>query len=932
MKDYKGTLNLPKTNFPMKANLPNREPVILQKWEDIDLYKKIREHRTGSKKFLLHDGPPYANGNIHIGHVLNKTLKDIVVKSRTMSGLDAPFRPGWDCHGLPIELKVEKKLGKPGIKINKHDFRKACREYAATQIDVQRDDFIRLGGLGDWYAPYLSMDYKIEANTIRALAKIVEKGYIKKGNKPVHWCFDCQSSLAEAEVEYSDKTSPSVDVKFSVDSFKNFNIEDIRNHDLPISFVIWTTTPWSLSSNQAVALNPKFNYSIIKINNAELVVVATELINDLMDRWGIEVYEILTDVSAEDLEHSQLTHPFEDRTVPIILSEHVTLDAGTGVVHTAPSHGIDDYGICVKYNIPVRNTVGANGCYLDGVPHFAGIHVSKSTEQILKVLRDKKALLYSTQLQHSYPHCWRHKTPVVYRATSQWFINLEHNNLREKALNVVKNKQWLPNWGMNRMMAMLEGRPDWCISRQERVWGVPMAFVVHKDTGELHPDCVGIMLKVAALIEKDGIDAWYTVRLEDLVVEDVINYYKSNDTLDVWFSSGVTHECVLAKDPQLGLPADLYLEGSDQHRGWFQSSLITSMILHDDAPYKTVLTHGYTVDSSGRKMSKSLGNVVNPEKALKTLGADILRLWVAATDYHKDMSISNEILKRVSEAYRRIRNTLRYLLSNLYDFDLSKNELSFGELVELDQYILYKTQTLQLSLQHHYESYQIHYIYQKIHNFCTVDLGGFYLDIIKDRQYTCKSDSKARRSCQTAIYHIAHSMVRWIAPILSFTAEEMWGYLPGAEEDSVFIGTWYNGIDGIVFNDTDVKFWRLITSIRDECNKALELARNNNIIGAALEAEIILYCNKDILNKLSRIQKELHFIMIASKVSLQELSNAGNQTDLDGLRIDVIASKGEKCVRCWHRSDGIGNNDEYPNICPRCIDNVYNNGESRLFA
>ncbi|NQY44070.1 MAG: class I tRNA ligase family protein, partial [Legionellales bacterium] len=514
----------------------------------------------------------------------------------------------------------------------------------------------------------------------------------------------------------------------------------------------------------------------------------------------------------------------------------------------------------------------------------------------------------------------------------QWFINLEHNSLREKSLKVVKNNKWIPNWGMNRMFSMLEGRPDWCISRQKRVWGVPMTFVIHKDTGDLHPDGVAIMLKVADLIEENGIDAWYSVQLDGLEISDANDYCKSDDTLDVWFSSGVTHECILTKDSNLGFPADLYLEGSDQHRGWFQSSLITSVILHDVAPYNAVLTHGYTVDSDGRKMSKSLGNVISPEKIIKTLGADILRLWVAATDYHKDVSISDEILKRISEAYGIIRNTLRYLLANLYDFQLLEHGIAFDELLELDKYMMYKTKSLQKVIVNYYEEYQFHNIYQKIHNFCTVDLGGFYLDIIKDRQYTCKGDSRARRSCQTVIYHIAHSMVCWIAPILSFTAEEMWGYLPGAEAESVFCKTWYDGINDIEFSDSQRDFWNVITVVRDECNKAIESARNNNIIGSALEAEVVLYCNEEMLNKLASIQEELHFIMITSKVSLQKISDLGKDTSIDGLRIDIFSSKGQKCTRCWHRRDDVGKNTEYPDICQRCIDNVYNSGEERTFA
>lgn len=923
----KETLNLPKTDFPMKANLPNREPKFLQKWQDTKVYENLRNMRKGATKFIMHDGPPYANGDIHIGHVLNKTLKDIVIKSKSLSGYDAPMVPGWDCHGLPIELKVEKKLGKPGKKVDTNTFRKACREYANSQINAQREQFIRLGGFASWYNPYLLMDKQIESDTLRALAKLVKGGFLKKGDKPVHWCFDCQSSLAEAEVEYEDKKSSSIDVKFQVVDTNAL----VPGTNLSISAVIWTTTPWSLSANQAVSIHPDYEYALVQVSEQEGYVLASELVEPLMSKWDIQDYKILQVFKAKSLEKVMLKHPFESRAVPMVLSEHVTLDAGTGLVHTAPSHGVDDYNVCSKYSLPVIHMVGPNGCYVSSAEYFAGMHVFKATKDILELLQQNGNLVFADTLEHSYPHCWRHKTPVIYRATPQWFVNLSHENLREKALAVVAKNQWFPSWGKNRMQSMLEGRPDWCISRQQRVWGVPMALVINAETGDLHPDIVNIMEQAALLVEKGGIEAWFECSLSDLGVTEDGKYIKSDDSLDVWFVAGVTHESVLAKNPLLGVPADLYLEGSDQHRGWFQSSLLTSVALREDAPYKAVLTHGYTVDANGRKMSKSLGNVVSPDNIIKSLGADILRLWVAATDYQKDVSISDEILKRIADAYRRIRNTIRYLLSNLYDFDYQQHAVDLKQMLDLDKYILMRTKELQEAIIKDYDSYQFHHIYQKLHNFCTIDLGGFYLDIIKDRQYTMQKDSLGRRSCQTAIYHIAQSMVRWIAPILSFTAEEMWEHL-NQEQESVFYVTWYDKLSAIKQDSIDTSKWDFLIELRDEVNKCLEEARNNNIIGAALEAEVNLYCNEETYKLLAEVDSELHFIFITSKVHLNAFANKGQETAIDGLRVEILQSPSDKCIRCWHRRQDVGENEEYSQLCQRCVDNVYSNGEIRKIA
>lgn len=921
MTDYKDTLNLPKTSFPMKANLPTLEPKILQKWQDLNLYHTLSVDRAQAPSYILHDGPPYANGNLHMGHVLNKTLKDIIVKSKLLSGYRVPFVPGWDCHGLPIELKVEKKIGKAGVEVDHNTFRKKCREYVHSQIELQKQDFERIGVFGDWNNPYLSMDSKVEADTIRALAKIVAKGYIKKGNKPVHWCFDCQSSLAEAEVEYADKTSASIYVKFAVANNHDYGLDQQYN----LSAVIWTTTPWSLPANQAVAVHNDFVYSAVQLNDQEVVLLAKELVEQLVNIWGKEKFKILKDYTAKELEGKLLEHPFAARKVPFIISAHVTLDAGTGLVHTAPSHGVDDYNVCTKYNLSLINAVAPNGCYYDEVPHLSKLHIFKATDTIINLLQANNKLLFATELLHSYPHCWRHKSPVIYRATPQWFINLEHLQLREQALAIVGNNNWYPKWGMKRMQSMLEGRPDWCISRQQRTWGVPMAFVIHSKTGELHPDILSIMATAAELVEQGGIEAWFACSLQDLGVDNP-EYVKSDDTLDVWFGAGVTHDCILKNNPELSYPADLYLEGSDQHRGWFQSSLLTSVAINGDAPYHGVLTHGYIVDANGKKMSKSLGNVLEPQKLLNTQGADILRLWTASIDYQKDVSISPEILTRIADAYRRIRNTLRYLLSNLDDFDINIHAIEFDNMVKIDQFIVHKTSELQSAILVDFAEYQFHHIYQKLHNFCTKDLGGFYLDIIKDRQYTMPTASAARRSCQTAIYHISQSLVRLIAPILSFTAEEMWGYLANYQE-SVFLSQWYNELEEMKITNEQVNFWEEIIVIRDEVNRVLEQARNEGIIRSPLEAEVTLFCNQTIWDLLQDIQKELHFIVITSKVQLQLNTELTTK-----FMAKVSASAYAKCARCWHRCVNVGTNVEHLTICGRCINNISGQDEIRMFV
>ena len=755
--DYKPTLNLPHTDFPMRGNLANREPEMLKQWQASDLYQQIRDVSDGRPTFVLHDGPPYANGDIHIGHAVNKILKDIIIKSHTIDGFDARYVPGWDCHGLPIELMVEKKIGKAGVKVDAKTFREKCREYAAKQVDGQRKDFIRLGVLGDWQKPYLTMDYKFEADIVRSLGKIIDKGHLHQGSKPVHWCLDCGSALAEAEVEYQDKESSAIDVMFvaanNADFEKAFNCSEGKGD---IAAVIWTTTPWTLPANQAVALHPDFNYDLIQVethNGPARLILETSLAESALQRYGVENSQRLASCQGQALENLQLKHPFYDKQVPIILGDHVTTETGTGSVHTAPGHGQDDFIVGNRYGLEVYNPVGGNGVFLADTELFAGKHVNKVNPEIIEILEENKVLLKHAKLKHSYPCCWRHKTPIIFRATPQWFISMEQAGLRDLANKAIKATTWLPDWGQARIESMVNNRPDWCISRQ-RTWGVPIPLFVHKETGELHPDTQTLIEQVANKIEQDGIEAWFSLDASDLIGGEADQYDKATDTLDVWFDSGVTHACVLNKRTKLPFPADLYLEGSDQHRGWFQSSLLTSVAINGVAPYKKVLTHGFTVDAKGKKMSKSLGNVMSPQKVVGTLGADILRLWVASSDYSNEMTVSDEILNRSADSYRRIRNTARFLLANLNGFNPATDKLDTSELLSLDRWAIAKSLELQNEIIAAYKEFNFHLIHQRLQHFCTVDMGGFYLDIIKDRQYTTQSNSVARRSAQTALYHI----------------------------------------------------------------------------------------------------------------------------------------------------------------------------------
>jgi isoleucyl-tRNA synthetase len=861
MSDYKHTLNLPDTSFPMKGNMANREPNMLKEWAEKDLYGKIRAAKKGKKSFILHDGPPYANGDIHLGHSVNKILKDIIVKSKTLSDFNSPYVPGWDCHGLPIELMVEKKIGKPGHKVTAAQFREKCREYATKQVNGQKADFKRLGVFADWEKPYLTMDFGTEANIIRALGKIAENGHLQQGFKPVHWCTDCGSALAEAEVEYKDKQSPAIDVSFL---FKDQSIADKFSHpenhegEGEISIAIWTTTPWTLPANRAVSVHPEVEYTLVQCeteSGKQRLILASELVQSCMDRYGITKYHALGFCKGADLDLVALKHPFYDIEVPVVCGEHVTTDSGTGCVHTAGGHGVDDFNVSKQYGLEIYNPVGANGVYLEDTPLFAGQHVFKANASVVEVLTEKGALLHHHAMEHSYPHCWRHKTPIIFRATPQWFISMDKKGLRQDSLSEIAKTKWIPDWGQSRIEKMVEGRPDWCISRQ-RTWGVPIALFIHKDTGALHPHSIELIEEIAQKVEKSGIQAWFDLDAKDLIGDDANDFVKVPDTLDVWFDSGTTHSSVIDAREEFDDIADLYLEGSDQHRGWFMSSMMSSVAMTGKAPYREVLTHGFTVDVNGHKMSKSLGNVITPSEITNKLGADILRLWVASVNYTQEITVSDEIFKRQADAYRRIRNTSRFLLANLNGFDPKQDSIAIDDMVALDRWVVGQAAQLQTDIEKAYNDYEFHVVVHKLMNFCTTELGGFYLDIIKDRQYTAKSNSVARRSCQTAMYLIAEAMTRWMAPILSFTAQEIWQALPavdGQERDEfVFTDVWFKGLIHLnEDNQFNNEFWSELLKVRGEVNKVLENARKDKVVGKALEATVTLYASQTLADKLS---------------------------------------------------------------------------------
>ncbi|WP_415882696.1 isoleucine--tRNA ligase [Neptuniibacter sp. QD34_54] len=938
MTDYKATLNLPETAFPMRGNLAQREPKMLQGWQKMDLYQKIREVSAGRDKFTLHDGPPYANGDIHIGHSVNKILKDIIIKSKTMSGFDAPYVPGWDCHGLPIEHKVETKHGKAGVKLSHKDFRQKCRDYAARQVEGQKKDFIRLGVLGDWDNPYLTMNFDTEANIIRALGKIVENGHLVKGFKPVYWSVVGGSALAEAEVEYQDKTSTAIDVRFTPVDQDGFlaKFEGLEGEG-EASVVIWTTTPWTLPSNQAVSLGGELDYVLVQLDlglGAERILLAEGLVEDAMKRYGVEEYSIVGRCQGQALEKFELQHPFYERTVPVILGDHVTLDAGTGAVHTAPDHGVEDFEVGRKYGIGTMNLVNASGVLGEGAGVFAGEHVYKVDDKVVALLTENNKLVLEHKFQHSYPHCWRTKTPLIYRATPQWFVSMEEKGLKKDALEAIKGVEWFPGWGQNRIEAMVEQSPDWCVSRQ-RTWGVPIALFIHKETQQLHPNTPELIEQVAVRVEKVGMDAWFDLDAAEVLGDEADQYEKVTDTLDVWFDSGVTHYSVVDQRDNLEYPADMYLEGSDQHRGWFQSSLKTAIAIKGKAPYKQVLTHGFTVDGQGRKMSKSVGNVVSPQEVMNKYGADILRLWVASTDYSGEMTCSDDILKRAADAYRRIRNTARFFLANLSGFDPAQHMVKPEDMVALDAWAVDRAARLQEELIEHFNQYEFLQVFQKVSHFCSQDMGGFYLDIIKDRQYTAATDSHARRSAQTALYHIVEALVRWIAPICSFTADEIWATLAGERTESVHLDTWYQGLTKLPADSAfDSAYWEQVMTVKTAVNKQLETERSDGNIGGSLEAEVTLYCDDALQALLGKLEDELRFVLITSKAAVAPLADAqdANDTELEGLKVSVVKSAADKCPRCWHFREDVGQDSDDPELCGRCVDNVKGAGESRSFA
>ncbi|MBT4182232.1 MAG: isoleucine--tRNA ligase [Candidatus Thioglobus sp.] len=922
MSDYKPTLNLPATKFAMKANLANREGGFLKKWQDDDLYAQIRAHNQGKPQFILHDGPPYANGDIHIGHAVNKVLKDIIVKSKSLSGFDAPYVPGWDCHGLPIELNVEKKKGKAGVKIDANAFRAECRKYADVQVAKQKLDFQRLGILGDWNNPYLTKDFQYEADIVRALGKIVDNGHVSKGYKPVHWCTECGSALAEAEVEYKDKQSDAIDVKFRLIDDAIFKV------DKPVFVVIWTTTPWTLPANEAVALHPELNY-VLADTGDEYLLLAQDLAEEALLRYELASNIASNIFSGSELEGLKAQHPFYDKQVPIILGDHVTTDAGTGAVHTAPAHGQEDFVVGKQYDLPVNCPVDGRGVFFEDTELLAGQFIFKANASVLEILKSHNALVKHEPLVHSYPHCWRHKTPVIFRATPQWFVSMQDNGLRDAVNAQIPKVDWIPDWGKKRIELMVGNRPDWCISRQ-RFWGVPITLFTHKQTGELHPNTQALFVEISAMIEQGGIEAWFNTDIQDLLGADAQDYEKATDTLDVWFDSGVSHFAVLKARDGLSDVADLYLEGSDQHRGWFQSSLISSVAINGKAPYKQVLTHGFTVDKDGKKMSKSLGNVMSPQKVVNNLGADILRLWIASTDYTGEMTVSDEILKRSADSYRRIRNTMRFMLANTSGFNPNQHVVKFDDMLDLDKWIVSKTVELQSQILEAYEHYNFHHVVQLILNFCSNDLGGFYLDVIKDRQYTTQEDSRARRSAQTALNHILEAMVRWLSPVLSFTAEEIWQNMPSEKSNSIFLNEWYQGLSA-GYENTAIDTAR---NINPFIRKQMEQMRGDKIIGSSLDAEVDLYCDESTYQALSQLADELRFVFITSDARIHPLDDKTSDCIEagDGVFVKVSKSEHEKCVRCWHHRQDVGHNTEHVELCGRCVENVAGRGEQREFA
>ena len=925
LMDYKQTLNLPKTHFPMKANLVKNEPEMLEKWDREKLYHMIRETSRGRKRYMLHDGPPYANGNIHMGTAFNKVLKDIILKSKQMSGFDTPYVPGWDCHGLPIEHKVDMELGEKKASLTQVDIRRYCRRYAEKFIDVQRQEFKRLGVLGEWERPYLTMNYSYEATIVRECGKFALNGSMVRSKKPIYWCTSCQTALAEAEVEYEEHTTPSIFVKFPMISDISGKLPTLKGKDVYV--VIWTTTPWTIPSNLAIALHPDFDYVAVDTGDNQVLILAEGLTNICMDTFGFSDYTIIETFKAPLLENLKARHPLYDRESVIVLAPYVTLDAGTGCVHTAPGHGREDYETGLRYNLDAYSPVDDAGRFTKDVAFFAGLEVFESNEKVNKKLQERGALLKEEPITHEYPHCWRCKNPVIFRSTEQWFISMEKNDLRKKALESIKQVTWIPNWGQDRIYGMIEKRPDWCISRQ-RAWGVPITIFYCRDCGSLVIS-EEIIEHVARMVEKSGADIWFIESEENLLPPGTkcsecgsSQFKKETDILDVWFDSGVSYAAVMEKRDYLDSPADLYLEGSDQHRGWFHSSLLCSIGTRGTAPYRSVLTHGFVVDGAGKAMHKSAGNVISPEELIKKYGAEIIRLWVAGEDYRDNIRLSEEILQRLTEAYRRIRNTCRYLLGNLNDFDPAKDAVAYGEMEELDRWALNRLQDMNERVLRAYDNFEYHPVYHGLHNFCVLDLSSFYLDIIKDRLYVSPPKSKVRRSAQTAMQEILEVLVRLMAPVLSFTADEIWQLMKGEDRlpsvhMDLFIPVKEEYRDAAL-----AERWDLIMGVRREATKALEIARREKRIGHSLDATLTIGLSQGLNDKLAPYKDQLKFLFIVSAVnivSIQDLEGAEESPDVPGLKVKVESSRDQKCERCWIHDPSVGEDSEHPTICHRCV-------------
>jgi isoleucyl-tRNA synthetase len=921
--DYKKTLNLPATDFPMKANLAQREPEQLQKWEVAGIYQTLRKNSNGRPRFILHDGPPYANGHIHIGTALNKILKDFIIRSRQMAGFDAAYVPGWDCHGLPIEHNVEKELGSRKKDMSQGEIRRKCRQYADKFINIQRDEFKRLGGFGDWQDPYLTMSYGYEAVIAKECCKFALDGSLFRSKKPIYWCCSCQTALAEAEIEYKDETSPSVFVKFPLMDDLSDQLPALAGKSVAV--VIWTTTPWTLPANLAIALHPDFEYQAVDLGNDQVVVLAAGLTESCLQAFGVSEYTVLGPLDPRKLENKRCRHPLYDRHSLIILGNHVTLEAGSGCVHTAPGHGGEDYDVGLKYGLDAYSPVDDRGCFTDEVQGFAGQFVFKANGAIIDALEEKGMLLARADMRHSYPHCWRCKRPVIFRATPQWFISMEKTGLRQASLEAIDKVAWIPHWGRERIHGMIENRPDWCVSRQ-RAWGVPITVFTCSKCGTTHMTD-GLMETIHDLFDAHGADIWFEKTAAELLPPGSTcqqcgagEFEKETDILDVWFDSGVSHAAVLEARPNLHWPADLYLEGSDQHRGWFHSSLLTAIGTRKAAPYKAVLTHGFVVDADGKKMSKSLGNVIAPKEVIGKYGAEILRMWVAASDYRDDIRISEKILKQLTDAYRRIRNTGRFLLGNLNDFDPSKDMVAYPEMLPIDRYALHSLQGLIDRARKAYEAYEFHVIYHALFNYCTLDLSAFYLDILKDRLYTSPPADLNRRSAQTALYRIADALARLMAPIMVFTAEEIWRHLPAADrEDSIHLAL-LPQVDERLRDESLARQWHAIKLVRGEVTKALEAARAEKRIGHSLDAAVTLGLNDEYFELLAPYENELHSILIVSQALLQRgaLDGAVQNTEAEGITVQVAPAPGEKCTRCWVYDTTVGEHADHPTICGRC--------------